>query len=112
MHNINSNLHKAKPTRKDETEIKKTWITSSYIWVKDESLIKKLRQNFKEKITIISRFNDAKVFCSNKDKIKFEQKSNVIYEFICPGCNRQYIGRTDICIITRLNEHAEREDQP
>ena len=112
MHNINSNLHKAKPTRKDETEIKKTWITSSYIWVKDESLIKKLRQNFKEKITIISRFNDAKVFCSNKDKIKFEQKSNVIYEFICPGCNRQYIGRTDICIITRLNEHAERKDQP
>ena len=52
------------------------------------------------------------MFCSNKDKIKFEQKSNVIYEFTCPGCGKKYIGKTDRCLVTRLNEHATREDQP
>ena len=93
--------------------MKKIWITLPYIEVKGESLIKstvkKLRRNFKENVTIITRFNDTKIsmFCSNKDKLKFEQKSNSIYEFTCPGCQKKCI-----CLSIRLNEHAKRDDQP
>ena len=41
------------------------------------------------------------MFCSNKEKLKFQQKANLIYKFTCPGCQKK-----------RLNEHATRDDQP
>ena len=34
------------------------------------------------------------------------QSSNV-YKFSCPGCSKSYIGKTDGCLYTRLNEHAK-----
>ena len=79
-----------------------------------KSAVKKLRRNFKENVTIITRFNDTKVsmFCSNKEKLKFEQKSILIYEFTCPGCPKKYIGKTDRWLSIRLNEHATCDDQP
>ena len=52
------------------------------------------------------------MFCNNKDKLKFEQTSYLIYEFTCPGCQKKYIGKTDRCLSIRLNEHATRDDQP
>ena len=94
------------------------WITLPYIGVKGEilikSTIKKLCRNFKENVTIITCFNDTKIsmFCSNKDKLKFEQKANLIYEFTCPGCQKKYIGKIDRCLSIRLNEHASRDDTP
>ena len=114
MHSINSSLNRTKTSRIEDKDLKKIWITLPYIGVKGESLIKstvkKLRRNFKENVTIITRFNDTKIsmFCSNKDKLKFEQKSNLIYEFTCPGCQKKYIGKTDRCLSIRLNEHATR----
>ena len=118
LHNINSSLNRTKTTIIEDKDLKKIWITLPYIGVKGESLIKstvkKLRTNFKENVTIITRFNDTKMsmFCSNKDKLKFEQISNLIYEFTCPGCQKKYIGKTDRCLSIRLNEHATRDDQP
>ena len=50
--------------------------------------------------------------CSVKDKIPTHQKSNVIYTIKCPGCGEDYIRKTDRCVITRLNEHSNRSDQP
>ena len=52
------------------------------------------------------------MFCSAKDKIQDNQKSNVIYKIRCPGCNGTYIGKTDRCLITRLEEHGTKPDQP
>ena len=122
LHSINSSLNRTKTTRIEDKDLKKIWITLLYIGVKDESLIestvKKLSKfqisNFKENVTIITRFNDTKIsmFCSNKDKLKFEQKSNLIDEFTCPGCQKTYIGKTDRCLSIRLNEHTTRDDQP
>ena len=37
-----------------------------------------------------------RMFCSNKDEIKFEQKPNTIYEFACSGFQRQYICKQTI----------------
>ena len=45
-------------------------------------------------------------FCSNKDKVPEDLRSNVIYELSCPGCNTKYVGKTDRCFHTRKVEHA------
>lgn len=47
---------------------------------------------------------EVSLFCNNKGKIKFGEKSDVTYKFTCPGCQRQYIGKTDRCILTCSNE--------
>ena len=52
------------------------------------------------------------MFCSAKDWIPIHQKANVIYKVTSPGCNEDYIGKTDRNLVTRLNEHGFREDQP
>ena len=31
---------------------------------------------------------------------------NVVYEFICPGCNSSYIGKTNRTLLVRTQEHA------
>ena len=51
------------------------------------------------------------MFCSITDKIPTHQKSNVIYTIKCPGCGEDHIGKTDRCVITRLNEHNNCSDQ-
>ena len=45
------------------------------------------------------------MFCSAKKRIPINQKTNVIYKVTCPGFN-------DRNLVSRLNEHAFREDQP
>ena len=52
------------------------------------------------------------MFCSAKDSIPIYQKANVIYKVTCPGCNENYVGKTDRNLVTRLNELASHEDQP
>ena len=44
--------------------------------------------------------------CFDQLRIAFQ-----IYKVTCPGCNEDYIGKTDRNLVTRLNEHASREDQ-
>ena len=48
------------------------------------------------------------MFCNTKDSISAEQKSNVIYSISCPGCFQKY----DRNLITRLDEHGTKVDQP
>ena len=45
-------------------------------------------------------------------KIPTHPKLNVIYATKCPGCGEDYDGRTERCVITRLNEHINRSDHP
>ena len=45
------------------------------------------------------------MFCSAKDKIKTHQKANIIHDIQCPACKKHYIGKTDRCFVTRLDEH-------
>ena len=52
------------------------------------------------------------MFCSAKEFIPTDQKSNVIYCLTCPGCNKKYIGKTDPNLITGLNEQGSRDDKP
>ena len=52
------------------------------------------------------------MFSSVKDKIPNHQKSNVMYTIKCPECGGDYVEKTNRCVITRLNEHSDRLDQP
>ena len=37
-------------------------------------------------------------------------KSNVVYQFSCPGCESSYIGKTDRTLFERTKEHVTRAD--
>ena len=52
------------------------------------------------------------MFCNTKDSISAEQKSNFIYGITCLGCFQKYVGKTDKNLITRLDEHGTKIDQP
>ena len=52
------------------------------------------------------------MFCNPKDSISEEQKSNVIYRITSPGCFQKYVGKTDRNLITRLDKHGTKVDQP
>ena len=45
-------------------------------------------------------------FTSTKDKTPPLSKSNVVYEFTCPGCNSSYNGKTNRTLLVRTQEHA------
>ena len=44
--------------------------------------------------------------------IEFQQKANVVYRITCPGCYNNYNRKTDRNIITRMDEHGTKPDQP
>ena len=46
-------------------------------------------------------------FVSCRDKTSKEFQSSIVYRFSRPGCSKSYIGKTDRCLYTRLNEHAK-----
>ena len=45
------------------------------------------------------------MFCSAKESIPIHQKANAFCKVTCPGCNEDYVGKTDRNLVTRLNEH-------
>ena len=68
---------------------------------------RKVKRYLKEDVIFKTIYTNKKLsmFCSSKDQIPRDQKANLIYSFTCPGCNAQYIGKTDRNFITRLQEH-------
>ena len=110
--NRNDNINNKKDDRKA------IWINLPYLGKKGEqltnSLIRKLKRSFKENIKFktVYKTNKLSMFCNTKDSISAEQKSNVIYGITCPGCFQKYVGKTDRNLITRLDEHGTKVDQP
>ena len=51
------------------------------------------------------------IFCSAKQKVKTTRKVGKIYDIQCPACKEHYIGKTDRCFVTCLDEHGSRHDQ-
>ena len=50
-------------------------------------------------------------YCNVKDKVPHDQRDHVIYKIKCPGCTGCYIGKTERCLITRINEHGTKETE-
>ena len=77
-------------------------------------LVSKLHRYLKPNVKLInlSKTKKASMFCPTKDKVTKEQKANVIYKIICPGCNNVYVSKIDRCFGICMNEHGTRSDQP
>ena len=45
-----------------------------------------------------------------KDKTPKENKSNVVYEFMCQKCSNSYIGKTERTLLQRAKEHAYKDN--
>ena len=110
---------KDKPEKQPEPhDLIKIYLKVPYLGKEGEQLVtmlvRKLHRYLKPNVKLIKLFNTKKasMFCPTKDKVTKEQKANVIYKIICPGCNNVYVGKTDRCFGIRMNEHGTRSDQP
>ena len=72
--------------------------------------IRKIKSNCKKERSITFRvlYDVPKIdfFCSTKDKTSTLNQSFVVYEFVCPGCSANYVGKTERTFFERNVEHA------
>ena len=77
---------------------------------KIKSCIRKIKSNCKKEqsITFKVLYDVTKIdfFCSTKDKMPTLNQSFVVYEFVCPGCNADYVGKNGRTLFERNVEHA------
>ena len=92
----------------------KIWIPLPYIGKHGvklaNSFIRKISLILKSQCKIIINWQttDTNSFVSLKDPAPKQYKRSIVYEFKCPGCNASYIGKTDLCLYTRIKEHSSR----
>ena len=70
---------------------------------------KKFFRLLKQPVKFVNHWKttECNSFTSLKDPTPKPCKRSVVFEFVCPGCNSSYIGKTDRCLDTRVNEHAK-----
>ena len=91
----------------------KIWIRIPFLGKQGEFLVKKLLRKIQRNLTqpvkfaVIYDTKKMSYFLSKKDKIPNTSRSNLVYEFTCPGCNSSYIGKTERNLATRLSEHSD-----
>ena len=73
---------------------------------------KKLGRSTSQKVNFACRYSVTKIsfFTNKKDKLNKLIKSNVVYQFSCPGCEYSYIGKTEQTLFERTKEHVTRAD--
>ena len=89
------------------------WLTIPFVGDLTSQLVKKLKRKLRRclvdpnvNIRIKEKTTKLCFFTSTKDKTPQLSQSNVVYEFICPGCNSSYIGKTNRILLVRIQEHA------
>ena len=111
----NTSMNDVKNKNEKVTEI---FFRLPYAGIKGEQLVKHCLKKIKRSLKIDVKFvviYDTKKFsfyCNVKDKVPQEQKNNIIYRIACPGCGEKYIGKTERCIISRMNEYGKWENEP
>ena len=88
------------------------------VGVQRETLIKNLVRKPKRHIDKqfelrnIYRTKKLSYYYNTKDKVPEYLKSHILYEFCCPACNMEYIGKTDPNFGTRVQEHNGLDKKP
>ena len=83
--------------------------------VRNRDVINEVNNNKENETEIFFRLPYTKKIsfhCNVKDKVPHEQRNNIIYRIRCPGCGGKYIGKTERCLISRMNEHGTRDTEP
>ena len=75
-----------------------------------KSCTHKIKSNCKKDHSVVFRllydFTKLEFFCNTKDITPKLNESFVTYEVICPGCNDNYVGKTERTFHERCVEHA------
>ena len=79
-----------------------------------KNCFKKVQKCLKENVHFMTCYETKKtaMFRSASDNILIHQKATGIYTVTCPGCNKDYAGKTDCNLVTRLNQHGSLKNQP
>ena len=109
-HNINEI-----PSQNDSSDDTrpKIWLRIPFTGKQGEFLVKKLlkkiQRNLIQPVKFVVIYDTKKIsyFLPKKDKIPNPSRSNIVYEFTCPGCNSSYVGKTERNLATRLSEHSD-----
>ena len=74
-----------------------------------KKLLKKIQRNLIQPVKFVVIYDTKKIsyFLPKKDKILNPLRSNIVYEFTCPGCNSSYVGKTERNLATRLSKHSD-----
>ena len=74
-----------------------------------KKLLKKIQRNLIQPVKFVVIYDTKKIsyFLPKKDKIPNPSRTNIVYEFTCPGCNSSYVGKTERNLATRLSEHSD-----
>ena len=74
---------------------------------KTKKRLKEITNTFCKGTKLELSFSPLKIgsLFSTKDKVPGDQKSFVVYLYVCPNCGIRYIGETTKHLPTRINEH-------
>ena len=64
------------------------------------------------KFVVIYDTKKISLYCNVKDKVPHGQRNNIAYRIRRPGFGRKYIGKTERCLISRMNGHGTRNTEP
>ena len=90
---------------KEKDDRKIVWIRLPYLGNIGDRLkkncYKKVQKCLKVNVCFITCYETkrAALFCSAKDNIRIHQKANVICKATYPGCNEDYVGKTDLNLV-------------
>ena len=76
--------------------------------------LKKIKRCLKINTKFVVVYDTKKIsfYCNVKDKVPHEQRNNIVCRISCPGCGEKYIGKTERCLISSMNEHGTRDTKP
>ena len=60
----------------------------------------------KNSVFVLNQSVKISFYCNVKAKVPQEQINNITYRIRCPGRGGKYIGKTERCFISRINEHG------
>ena len=98
----------------DERPTEEVWINLPYLGDHGETIITKttnrLRKLMKKEKNVVFKIflETTKIafFTSNKDQVPALSRSMCVYQFTCPGCASQYIGKTTTTLFCRSGQHG------
>ena len=90
------------------------YVNLPYLGTKQEQLVKsclhKFRKCFKKEkmvhFKVLYNTNKISYYTNTKDRTPLLIRSSVVYEFKCPGCKANYIGKTNRISFERTLEHG------
>ena len=100
--------------KEEDDTYTKLYMFLPYIGKESEYIVKRCKRKLfrlfdkKTKVKFNVQFRTTKISCftSNKDKIPYLSNSFVVYEYTCPGCSQNYIGKTETTLFNRSKQHG------